>query len=53
MSYTILHIQDGESPLYIACQNNHCEIVGHLLSAKADVNLQRKVGIYNLPWYGH
>jgi len=45
MSYTILHFQKGESPLFIACLNNHGKIVDHLLSAKADVNLKREVGI--------
>ena len=45
MSYTFLHFQSGASPLYVACQNNHGEIVDRLLIAKADVNLQRKVGM--------
>ena len=44
MSYDTLHFQDGATPLYIACQNNHGEIVDRLLSAKADINLQMKVG---------
>ena len=43
MSYTIPHFQDGTSPLFIACQNNHGEIVDRLLIAKADVNLQEEV----------
>ena len=43
MSYTILHIQDGSSPLSIACQENRSEIVDHLLKAKADINLQHEV----------
>ena len=45
MSYAIPHFQDGTSPLYIACQENHGEIVDRLLIAKADVNLQTEVGI--------
>ena len=45
MSYTIPHFQDGGSPLHIACQNNHGEIVDRLLIAKADVNLQTEVRI--------
>ena len=45
MSYTFIHFQDGASPLFVACHNNHGEIVDHLLIAKADVNLQRKVGM--------
>ena len=45
MSCTFLHFQDGTSPLYVACQENHGEIVDCLLLAKADVNLQRKVGM--------
>jgi len=44
MIYTTLHSQKGETPLFIACQENHGEIVDRLLSAKADVNLQREVG---------
>ena len=28
----------------MACSKGHSEIVDHLLTAKADVNLQRKVG---------
>ena len=43
MNYTIPHFQDGVSPLHIACQENHGEIVDRLLIAKADVNLQREV----------
>ena len=44
MTYTILHSQTGATPLLIACQENHVEIVDRLLSAKADVNLQGEVG---------
>ena len=44
MTYIILHPQTGATPLLIACQENHVEIVDRLLSAKADVNLQTKVG---------
>ena len=45
MSYPIPHFQVGWSPLHIACQENHGEIVDRLLIAKADVNLQLKVGM--------
>ena len=45
MGYTIPHFQDGRSPLHIACQENHGEIVDRLLIAEADVNLQTEVGI--------
>ena len=45
MSYTIPHFQTGASPLYIACEKNHGEIVDRLLIAKADANLQKEVGI--------
>lgn len=44
MKYTTLHLQNGETPLYTASQEGRVEIVDHLLAAKADVNLQRKVG---------
>ena len=48
MTYIILHSQTGATPLFIACQKNHGEIVDRLLSAKADVNLQKKVGKCNI-----
>ncbi|VDI10550.1 Hypothetical predicted protein, partial [Mytilus galloprovincialis] len=35
----------GESPLYIACQNNHIEIVKVLLENKADINKCTNYGI--------
>ena len=45
MSCTFLHFQDGASPVFVACQNNYGEIMDRLLIAKADVNLQMKVGM--------
>ena len=38
-------LQDGETPLYIACKNGHAAVVAKLIAAKADVNIQDKVGI--------
>ena len=51
MSYTFLHFQTGASPLYATCQENHGEIVDRLLIAKADVNLQQKVGMSYIYMY--
>lgn len=36
-------IQDGATPLQIACLNGHLPIVEYLIAAKADVNCQTKV----------
>ena len=36
-------LQDGTTPLYVACQEGHLTIVEQLIAAKADINHQRKV----------
>ena len=38
-----LHVQDGQTALYIACKNSHDQIVELLLKKEADVNHQTKV----------
>ena len=41
---SVLHLQDGATPLYIACQNGHILVIEQLIAAKADVNIPREVG---------
>ena len=36
-------LQDGTSPLYIACMNGHSDIVNILISQGTDVNVCREV----------
>lgn len=36
-------LQDGRTPLFIACQHNRVEVVSKLLQAGADVSKPRKV----------
>ena len=42
-SFRFLYTQDGISPLYVACQNGHEEIVDTLLMNGANVNLATTV----------
>ena len=44
MTEMFFHLQDGATPLYIACQEGHLPVVKHLIAAKADVNCPREVG---------
>ena len=39
--------QTGATPLYIACENNHVDIVGVLSAAGANVDLAIEVRHYN------
>ena len=39
----IIHLQDGATPLYIACQEGHLPVVEQLIAAKVDVDCQKKV----------
>ena len=43
LSCSPLHLQDGQTTLYIACKNGHDQIVELLLKKEADVNHQNKV----------
>ena len=42
-SCSLLHVQDGETALFIASRNGHDQIVELLLKKEADVNHQTKV----------
>ena len=44
------YLQDGASPLFIAAQKGHKEVVATLLSGGADVNLAAKVRV-GLDWW--
>jgi len=41
-------LQDGVSPLYVAAQNGHSEVVRALLEGGADVNQAIQVGAINV-----
>ena len=41
-----LYLQDGTTPLYIACWNGHLPVVECLIVAKADVNTAREVSYF-------
>ena len=43
-------LQDGVSPLHVAAQKGHKEVVATLLSAGADVNLAMQVRV-GLDWW--
>ena len=40
-----LFVQDGATALYVACQNNHDNVVGILVAAKANLDLQMNVSL--------
>ena len=40
---TITHLQDGWTPLFIACHEGHVSVVEHLIAAKAHINHQDEV----------
>ena len=43
LSSSLLHVQDGQTALYIACKKGYDQIVELLLRREADVNHQTKV----------
>ena len=43
LSCSPLHVQDGQTALYIGCKQGHDQIVELLLRREADVNHQTKV----------
>ena len=43
VSCTITHLQDGWTPLFIACHEGHVSVVEHLIATKADINHQDEV----------
>ena len=43
LSCSPLHVQDGQTALYIACKKGHDQIVELLLKKEVDVNHQMKV----------
>ena len=49
MPYTCFTVQDGFSPLYVASQEGHTDVVDLLLKAGADVHQMSKVHV--LPLY--
>ena len=52
----VLHIQDGATPLSIACLEGHHPVVECLIAAMADVNIPLEVGllfVYHLIYLLH
>ena len=43
VTWTVLYLQTGATPLYLACQEGHLPVVKRLIAAKAKVNHQTKV----------
>ena len=43
MLLSLLFLQDGETPLYVASQKGHIELVQILLQKNVDVNISKKV----------
>jgi len=43
--FLYIHVQDGQTALYVASSNGHDRIVEELLKRQVDVNHQMKVGI--------
>ena len=48
LSLNCSYLQEGLTPLYIACQKGHVPVVERLIAAKADVNHQKKVLILHI-----
>ena len=42
-----LHVQDGQTALYIASNNGHGEIVKLLLKREADMDHETKVSVFH------
>ena len=47
------HLQDGFTPVYVACQNGHKQIVNFLLEGGANVNLTTTVSSVHTRNYHH
>jgi ankyrin repeat protein len=48
--------KEGQSPLFIASQLGHCDVVKCLLSSGADINLRNKGGespLFAASYHGH
>ena len=48
LSCSPLHVQDGQTALYLACKEGHDQIVELLIRREADVNHQTKVRLLML-----
>ena len=48
--YIIPLTQTGETPLFVASQEGHSDIVNILMRNGADINLARNVWRYNVPY---
>ena len=46
LCYYVFFLQDGATPLIIACAMGRLSVLKHLIAGKADVNHQTKVGYY-------